>query len=112
MVVPLASLLLASGCAGNGGEEADDAQPTDARPNVPPAKDVARNLATAVRDMDGGTLKDIGCEPRPTELENSTQWECRCMRRDPGGTSFFPALYSAQARSDGELNGFVLKSPR
>lgn len=107
MVVPLASLLLAVGCADDGGEEAKDAQPNDQQAEV-----VARNLATAVEDMDGGTLKDITCEPRPTELQNSTQWECRCMRRDLGGTDFFPAQYSAQARSDGEINNFVLTSPR
>ena len=43
-------------------------------------------------------------------MENSTQWEGRWMRREE--TTSVRAVYSVQARSDGEINNFVLKAPR
>jgi hypothetical protein len=118
IVVPIASIVLASGCAGETGDTAPP-PPSDrqSRGSKGPRGDssgqaeaVARNLATAVKEVDGGILTDVTCEPRPTELKNSTQWECRCARRE--GTTSFPAVYSAQARSDGQINSFVLTQPR
>jgi hypothetical protein len=108
MVVPLASLLLASACAGergDSGERAEDAQAEDAQ-----AQAVARELATAVKEADGGTLTDVTCESRPTELENSTQWECRSIWHE--GTTSVPTVYTVQVGSDGQFNGFAVKDPR
>jgi len=59
---------------------------------------------------DGGVLTDIECEPIPSDFDESTAWECRCMRSE--GTEPFPAVYRIQMRSDGTVNNFTLRSPR
>jgi hypothetical protein len=106
MVVSLALLPFASGCAGergHSGERAEDAPARDAQA-------VARELATAVKEADGGTLTSVTCESRPNELENSTQWECRSIWHE--GTTAVPTVYTVQIRSDGQFNGFAVKHPR
>jgi hypothetical protein len=108
MVVSFALLVFASGCAGergDSGERAEDAQARDGQ-----AQAVARELATAVKEADGGTLISVTCESRPTELENSTQWECRSIWHE--GTTTVPTVYTVQVRSDGQFNGFAVKDPR
>ena len=108
VLISAAVIALASGC-GDDDDNGASGQPEQRSPatNSPEARKVAADLPAAVKEIDGGLLTDVSCEPRPTQLENTRQWVCRGTV-DGYGDGPQPTVLSVQATPDGKVTTYTV----
>ena len=114
VLISAALIALASGCGGDdddGGAPSQPEQPSSAAPSPaaqsPEARRVAASLPAAVKEIDGGILTNVSCEPRPTQLEKTRQWECRGTV-DGYGDGPQATVLSVQATPDGRVTTYTV----